>query len=93
MPVHQAAGDARMDDHDRHIIGNKDVGHFQAAAIDQQRMVGLALRRNQLIHDAALRADKIALRFLRDLREAAVVDVDTVKRQIGLAHRHRERGR
>jgi hypothetical protein len=55
-------------------------------------MASLALRRNQLVHDAALGADKIAFRRLRDLREAAVVDVDSVQRQIGLAHRYRERG-
>ena len=56
-------------------------------------MAGLALCGNQLIHDAALSADKIALRPLRDLREARVVYVDVRECRHGLAHGNFKRGR
>ena len=56
-------------------------------------MASLALCRNQLIHDAALGADKIALRPLRDLREARVVYGDVRECQVGLAHGNFKRGR
>ena len=82
-----------MHNHDSQVIGHGCICQFKASAIDQERMAGFALGGNELVHDAAFGAHKIAFRNLRDLREAAVVNLDMGQGEHRFADSDLKRGR
>ena len=66
-----------VDDHHRHAFRHRDGFGAQRTAVDQQRVVFFAQRRNQLIHDAAVAADELVFRLL-----AVEGDLRAIQRQM-----------
>ncbi|MNS92977.1 hypothetical protein D3C72_1271270 [compost metagenome] len=62
--VYQTAFHIGIDDHHRDIFRHRYCAGFQRSAVDQQSMIPFAERRNQLIHNPAVTADKLVLCFL-----------------------------
>jgi hypothetical protein len=53
--------DHRVGDHESNTGGNRSEPETKVATIQQQRMIFSAIRRNELVHNAAIRSDKFIL--------------------------------
>ncbi|CSA52257.1 Uncharacterised protein [Vibrio cholerae] len=62
--LHQAAFFIGIEDHHCHLLWHRNGLGLQATTIKQHGMVRLPLRRDHLIHNAAVTTDKLVLRLL-----------------------------
>ena len=89
----QRALDMAIADDDLDIGRQRHRAIAQVAAIEQQRVVGLAERRDKLIHNPALDADERIFGPLGQQRQLLAQDVEPVEDLEGIADGNLERGR
>ena len=99
LAVDQAAAHPRVHDHHRHARGHRHrTALRQMAAVDQQRVAGLAAGGDHLVHDPAVDADEAVLGALRqhrqiDRRQQRIVQAAELAPDLADRHLQRRRGR
>ncbi len=92
LAAHQRALKVTVDDHHGDTFRHGNRFGAERTAINQQRMIFFAERRDELIHNAAVTADKLVLGLLSVERNLRAVQRQVIKLLEDGAHRHFQRG-